>query len=34
LRLCPFMVSSVKRWEHEVSICAIFRDQALTDSQK
>jgi len=29
LRLCPFMVSSVKRWEHEVSICAIFRDQAL-----
>ena len=28
LRLCPFMVSSVKRWEHETSICAIFRDQA------
>jgi len=28
LRLCPFMVSGVKRLEHELSICAIFRDQA------
>ena len=28
LRLCPFMVSDVKRGEHELSVCAIFRDQA------
>ena len=28
LPLCPYVVSTVPRWAHELSICAIFRDQA------
>jgi len=28
------MTSSVKKWEHELAICAIFRDQVKNKKEK